>query len=205
MVHTTGGERHDVPTRARELDSETGLQLNRARVDRLTLGRWTIQDPLGFDAGDLNLYRYVHNSPPNSTDQSGCWIGLPLPWPIPGWTYSKSAWIDCDGKRYEIGANLPLSVVGKSATVTSQIRWEPMTDKKETYEWVFETAIVGKGGTQGNIQIFYIHDKTGYPPKKLVTLHSVALKLAPGEYTATHTVAVWFYRDYALRKARLSQ
>jgi RHS repeat-associated protein len=23
-----------------------------------TIGRWTTQDPLGFDAGDDNLYRY---------------------------------------------------------------------------------------------------------------------------------------------------
>jgi hypothetical protein len=34
-------------------------------------GRWTGQDPLGFDAGDSNLYRYVHNDPTNLTDPSG--------------------------------------------------------------------------------------------------------------------------------------
>src|SRR5262249_27304630 len=33
--------------------------------------RWLGQDPLGFDAGDSNLYRYVHNAPLNYTDPSG--------------------------------------------------------------------------------------------------------------------------------------
>ena len=29
------------------------------------------QDPMGFDAGDSNLYRYVNNSPMETTDPSG--------------------------------------------------------------------------------------------------------------------------------------
>ena len=33
--------------------------------------RFISQDPLGFDAGDPNLYRYVFNSPTNSTDPTG--------------------------------------------------------------------------------------------------------------------------------------
>lgn len=34
-------------------------------------GRWLQEDPIRFDAGDANLYRYVHNSPTNGTDPSG--------------------------------------------------------------------------------------------------------------------------------------
>jgi RHS repeat-associated protein len=55
----------------RELDSVTGLQYNRARWFDPKTGRWTSQDPLGFDAGDDNLYRYVWNGPTNATDASG--------------------------------------------------------------------------------------------------------------------------------------
>src|SRR5439155_16583030 len=33
--------------------------------------RWTSQDPLGFSAGDDNLYRYVSNNPTNATDPFG--------------------------------------------------------------------------------------------------------------------------------------
>ncbi len=36
-----------------------------------TVGRWLSQDPIGFQAGDPNLYRYVGNSPTNFTDPSG--------------------------------------------------------------------------------------------------------------------------------------
>jgi len=56
---------------AREYDVETELQYNRARFYDAATGRWISQDPLGFDAGDSNLYRYVHNEPTNRTDPSG--------------------------------------------------------------------------------------------------------------------------------------
>jgi uncharacterized protein RhaS with RHS repeats len=36
-----------------------------------TVGRWLSQDPIGFKAGDPNLYRYVGNGPTNATDPSG--------------------------------------------------------------------------------------------------------------------------------------
>ena len=55
----------------RELDVETGLQYNRARYYDGATGRWTSQDPLGFDAGDSNLYRYVNNEPLRLSDPSG--------------------------------------------------------------------------------------------------------------------------------------
>jgi hypothetical protein len=36
-----------------------------------TVGRWTIEDPIAFEGGDVNLYRYVGNSPANATDPTG--------------------------------------------------------------------------------------------------------------------------------------
>src|SRR5262245_14130258 len=39
-----------------------------------TVARFTTEDPLDFDAGDPNLYRYVGNSPTNATDPSGMWL-----------------------------------------------------------------------------------------------------------------------------------
>jgi hypothetical protein len=47
------------------------LQFNRARYYDVTTGRWISQDPIGFDAGDANLYRYVMNNPRRSSDPSG--------------------------------------------------------------------------------------------------------------------------------------
>lgn len=39
-------------------------------------GRWSIEDPIGFDAGDMDLYRYVGNNPTNAVDPSGLMEGV---------------------------------------------------------------------------------------------------------------------------------
>jgi hypothetical protein len=40
-------------------------------VSNTSTGRWASEDPLGFNAGDSNLYRYVVNNPTNAVDPSG--------------------------------------------------------------------------------------------------------------------------------------
>ena len=48
-----------------------GLQNNGARWYDSITGRWLSQDPIGFAAGDANLYRYVGNGPTNAIDPAG--------------------------------------------------------------------------------------------------------------------------------------
>ncbi|MCA9191431.1 MAG: hypothetical protein KDB03_06710 [Planctomycetales bacterium] len=55
----------------RDWDEDTQLQNNRARWYDPAQGRWLSQDPMGFSAGDANLYRYVGNGPTSRTDPSG--------------------------------------------------------------------------------------------------------------------------------------
>jgi RHS repeat-associated protein len=55
----------------RELDTETGLYYYRARYYDSKVGRFISEDPIGFSAGDTNLYRYVGNNSTNYTDPSG--------------------------------------------------------------------------------------------------------------------------------------
>ena len=55
----------------RSWDTDVNLQYNRARWYDPQTGRWLSQDPIGFAAGDENLYRYVGNGPTNATDPSG--------------------------------------------------------------------------------------------------------------------------------------
>ena len=79
----------------REWDSDIGLQYNRARWYDPKQGRWISQDPIGFAAGDENLYRYVGNGPTNATDPSGLaehLTGLPL-------HGSSGHWFSPDGKN----------------------------------------------------------------------------------------------------------
>ncbi len=55
----------------RQFDVETDLQYNRARWYDPETGRWQSQDPLGFEPGDSNLYRYVNNRATVPSDPSG--------------------------------------------------------------------------------------------------------------------------------------
>jgi RHS repeat-associated protein len=55
----------------REQDSETGLDYYRARYYDAANGKFISEDPIGFEAGDGNLSRYVGNSPTNFIDPDG--------------------------------------------------------------------------------------------------------------------------------------
>ncbi len=60
--------------------SDDGLAHMRARDYLPWLGRFTTQDPLRLDAGDVNLYRYVGNDPLNLIDPLGTEPPPPRPW-----------------------------------------------------------------------------------------------------------------------------
>jgi RHS repeat-associated protein len=74
----------------REYDPTTGLYYFRARYYDPATGRFVSQDPMGFRAGDANLYRYTGNGPTNAIDPTGTreyWDpdvgGSPRPTPPP--------------------------------------------------------------------------------------------------------------------------
>ena len=55
----------------RDMEPVGGLTYNRNRYYSTSSGRFISQDPISFNAGDANLYRYVGNSATNATDPSG--------------------------------------------------------------------------------------------------------------------------------------
>ncbi len=55
----------------REREAEFDLYYYRARYYDPMIGRFMSRDPLGFAAGDVNLYRYVGNQPINFNDPFG--------------------------------------------------------------------------------------------------------------------------------------
>jgi RHS repeat-associated protein len=61
----------------RLFDRATGLQNNLNRWYDPSVGRWMSEDPIGFESGDANLYRYVGNAPTADTDPSGLVEGPP--------------------------------------------------------------------------------------------------------------------------------
>src|SRR5205807_7811615 len=60
----------------REYASTFGIYEYRARAYHPGLGRFTGEDPKGFDAGDYNLFRYCHNDPEDLTDPMGLEVYL---------------------------------------------------------------------------------------------------------------------------------
>jgi RHS repeat-associated protein len=61
-VYTFQGLRHD---------AASGLDEARMRWYSPTLGRWMNTDPIRFEGGDVNMYRFVGNAPINALDPSG--------------------------------------------------------------------------------------------------------------------------------------
>jgi len=55
----------------REFDAESALYFYRARYYDPASGRFLSEDPLGFGAGDANLYSYAFDSPVNLRDPDG--------------------------------------------------------------------------------------------------------------------------------------
>ena len=61
----------------RMLDKDTGNQKHGQRWYDPPTGGWLSEDPIGFGAGDMNLYRYAGNNPVNNVDPSGLdWSGF---------------------------------------------------------------------------------------------------------------------------------
>jgi RHS repeat-associated protein len=55
----------------REFDADTGLYFNRARYYDPELGRFISEDPVRFEGGEANLYRYARNNPLKFRDPTG--------------------------------------------------------------------------------------------------------------------------------------
>ena len=55
----------------RQFDANTGLQNNLNRWYNPSSGRWMSEDPLGFSAGDINVFRYCDDNPLAFADPRG--------------------------------------------------------------------------------------------------------------------------------------
>ncbi len=66
----------------RQFDEATGLQNNLNRWYDARVGRWMSEDPIGFEADDANLSRYVGNGVTNAVDPNGLFGAPPPPPPF---------------------------------------------------------------------------------------------------------------------------
>ena len=99
-----------------ERDTVTGLNLAVYREENPGTGRWDSQDPLGFGAGDSNLYRYVGNTPSDSQDQMGL-ADPPSFWAL-YWEYSILS-----NNLTNLGNNI-------DQTYKSRLNYDPLADNR---------------------------------------------------------------------------
>jgi RHS repeat-associated protein len=92
----------------RETDGETGLDYYRARYYDAANGRFISVDPIGFGAGDTNLYRYVGNSSTMYTDPSGEWA-LPASWNDNLYTADQFVAGQHEGATFNLGQSIGLA------------------------------------------------------------------------------------------------
>jgi len=71
ITQTNAAVDHLFAFTGRAQDNSTGLQNNLNRWYDAKVGQWISQDPIGFDAADANLYRYVANAATAVRDPSG--------------------------------------------------------------------------------------------------------------------------------------
>lgn len=69
-----------------------------ARTYDPSITRWMSFDPIGFEGGDGNLFRYVRNSPVMFTDPSGLWELRCRPIAFG----QVHCWVECDGHSYSL-------------------------------------------------------------------------------------------------------
>jgi RHS repeat-associated protein len=67
----TGALGNPITYTGRWIEPETGDYFYRARYYDAGIGRFLKRDPIGFESGDLNLYRYVRNRPTKYVDPFG--------------------------------------------------------------------------------------------------------------------------------------
>jgi len=92
---------------ARPFDQDSQLQNNLNRWYDARVGRWLSEDPIGYDANDINLYRCAHNNLLLLTDPVGLYSGITGPCEIKIWLgdtlYSKKSLLNFLNKNRDSG------------------------------------------------------------------------------------------------------
>ena len=102
------------------------------------IGRWLSQDPIGFSAGDANLYRYVGNTPITRTDPSGLvygWNHHCYPYYLGGSpnqiVADLSAISQADGVARHNAAHRFLAQQGFGPNATGQAAWRALSRRQQ--------------------------------------------------------------------------
>jgi RHS repeat-associated protein len=168
-----------------EYDAATGMYYVRARWFDPVSAHWVSQDPLGFTAGDSNLYRYVGNNSPNLTDSTGLdgFLDFLINISPAGTSYGlaqkagarPATWSDVGNGAEFVGKNL-LEGIGKSVVDTVATVWDagqaygslqmsqygihvPVTPTSNLYQGMFGAYYNAGGGNAGLVAAWQYNNK----------------------------------------------
>jgi RHS repeat-associated protein len=168
----------------REYTSDFGVYEYRARAYHPGLGRFTGEDPKGFDAGDYNLFRYCHNDPEDLTDPMGTDTqefrsGNNITWNVPVrfvgnlatpqnikilTTAMEKGWSGTYGK-YHVETRIKSSIKGYQTNVIAVDYgiYNPKTD--ENRSWANPGFKIGKDGLSAHFFFPGANDNKVYVAK----------------------------------------
>ncbi len=90
---------------------EIDLQNNRARWYNASTGRFISSDPIGFESGDYNNYRYTGNNATTTSDPSGLWEDSPGSY-IAAAGYYVAGWLSSSSYSYYFPPSTPSDIRG---------------------------------------------------------------------------------------------
>ena len=175
----------------RLFDEATGLQNNLNRWYDPTPGRWLSEDPKGFAAGDVNIFRYVGNEPTARTDPTGL---APQPAPDP----DPVEVVTVHARGPVIGSIGPISVVwfqdvtGERVKSTKPEYYVSVGPNAISIRFVYREWVRGRWVKVGDPKTttYYTPTKTPYVwTKHVVTRQDLERYDASRTLTVTFTIA----------------
>jgi len=121
LSETPGGPQLPFAFTGRELDRETDQYYYRARYYDVAVGKFLSEDPIGFQAGDANLSRYVGNAATGRTDPNGlapCRGQVPRTFPLAGARFTELFLGKLEGVLKQTLASYLKSTAGTRGTFT---------------------------------------------------------------------------------------
>ena len=146
----------------REWLKEIALYDFRNRVYSPSLGRFLQPDPIRFNAGDINIYRYVFNNFVNFTDPNGleCRVYSSNAWGISGLNH---AYLYCDQANMGVGTSTssgsqPGYYNGVPPTNPTSYPSNPVTNLNGMTETQFVNAVRNDSGMNAGLYFPYVND-----------------------------------------------
>jgi len=135
------------------LDTED-LYYYRARYYDPTTQRFLSQDPIGFNSGDFNFYRYVGNRPVNFVDPLGLWVPQVIGAIIGGGfeVYNNGWSWDVAGAVGGFGSNIRKAVADGALGSGLYNAYKQGTNPCKAFDWeefAKSTALGAAGGGVG--------------------------------------------------------